>query len=138
VLSNGWDSPPHSSIEPCASKRKRHGENRRTTKARFAHSSEAEFARLLDYYRVRFAYEPRCFAIDWDESGDPSAWFTPDFYLSDYDLYVELTTMKTSLATKKNRKLRRLQERYPFVNIKLFGRRDIARLFARFGTDPRT
>jgi hypothetical protein len=100
---------------------------------RFAHSSEAEFARLLGYYRVRFAYEPRCFAIGWDESGDPIAWFTPDFYLND-----ELTTMKPSLATKKNRKLRRLQERYPFVNIKLFGRRDVARLFARVGTDPRT
>lgn len=69
--------------------------------------------------------------------GDPSAWFTPDFYLTDYDLYVELPTMKTSLATKKNRKLRRLRERYPFVNINLFGRRDVARLFARSGADPR-
>ena len=118
--------------------RKRLLRSRRTTRAAYAHASEAEFARLLTYYRIRFLYEPRRFAIAWDAEGGPTEWFTPDFYLFDYDLYVELTTMKPSLATKKNRKVRRLQERYPFVTIKLFGRRDVARLFARCGTEPPT
>jgi len=111
-------------------------QSRRTTRAAYAHTSEAEFARLLAYYRIRFHDEPRRFAIAWDAEGQPTEGFTPDFYLFDYDLYVELTTMKPSLATKKNRKVRRFQERYLSVTIKLFGRRDVARLFARFGTGP--
>ena len=40
--------------------------------------------------------------------------FTPDFYLIDLDVYVELTTLKQRLATKKNRKLRHLRGIYPY------------------------
>ena len=54
--------------------------------------------------------------------------FAPDFYLPEQDLYLEITVMKQSLVTRKNRKLRKLRERYPDVNIKLFYKRDIERL----------
>jgi hypoxanthine phosphoribosyltransferase len=43
--------------------------------------------------------------------------------------------MKQRLVTRKNRKLRRLRERYPDVNVKLFYKRDIERLAQRYRLD---
>ncbi|PKQ17282.1 MAG: hypothetical protein CVT67_00265 [Actinobacteria bacterium HGW-Actinobacteria-7] len=99
----------------------------------FAHSSERVAAEILDYYRVRWLYEPRSFPLEWDGSGRPIAYFTPDFYLPDFDLYIELTTMSQKLVTKKNRKVKRLKEVYPEVNIKIFYQKDFRALLARFG-----
>ena len=101
----------------------------------FAHPSESEFAQILDFYGLRWEYEPRSFALKWD--GDKVAeMLTPDFYLRDLDLYVELTTMKQSLVTEKNRKIRHMRELYPDVNVKLLYRRDFHRLLAKFGFGP--
>jgi hypothetical protein len=99
----------------------------------FAHASEAELARILDFYQVRWAYEPDVFPIGWSMSGDVVESFSPDFYLPDLDLYVELTTLKQKLVRKKNRKLRRLRELYPDVRIKLFYARDFRMLLLKFG-----
>lgn len=102
---------------------------------RFAHPSEEEFARILDFYRIDWKYEPRSFPLVWH--GDTaSEMFTPDFYLPDLDLYVELTTMKQSLVTAKNRKLRLLKELYPETNIKLLYKKDYHRLLAKYGYGP--
>ena len=101
----------------------------------FAHPSEREFAQILDFYGVRWLYEPRSFPLRWD--GDKVAqMLTPDFYLSDLDLYVELTTLKQSLVTEKNRKIRRLRELYPEINVKLLYRQDCHRLLAKYGFGP--
>lgn len=97
---------------------------------RFAHHSEAEFARLLDFYEVDWLYEPCAFPIARDESGNVVEWFAPDFYLPDYDLYVEVTVQSPRLQTRKNRKLRLLREAFPDVAIKLFTRRDVERIFS--------
>ena len=99
----------------------------------FAHASEAELARILDYYQVRWEYEPDTFPIGWSMAGDVVEIFAPDFYLPDMDLYVELTTLKQKLVRKKNRKLRRLRELYPDVRIKLFYARDFRMLLLKFG-----
>jgi hypothetical protein len=99
----------------------------------FAHPSEAEFARMLDFYQICWQYEPTTFPLQWDAQGRILESFTPDFYLPDQDLYVELTTQKQGLVTKKNRKVRLLQQRYPEVNIKLFYRRDVERLRQKYG-----
>ncbi len=99
----------------------------------FAHASEAELARILDFYEVRWAYEPDTFPIGWNLDGDVIESFSPDFYLPDLDLYVELTTLKQKLVRKKNRKLRRLRELYPDVRIKLFYARDFRALLLKFG-----
>src|SRR5512146_2461176 len=82
----------------------------------FAHPAEQEFATFLDFYRIRWQYEPLSFPLRW-ESDRVSEMFTPDFYLPEQDLYVELTTRKQSLVTRKNRKMRRLRELYPDVNV---------------------
>jgi hypothetical protein len=102
----------------------------------FAHPSEAEFARILDFYMVPWQYEPRSFVLRSDENGRVVERFAPDFYLPDWDLYIELTTLRQSLVTKKNRKLRRLRELYPEINIKLLYRRDFHNLMRKFGMKP--
>lgn len=102
-------------------------------KANFAHYSEREFARILDFYQIEWQYEPRTFDLQWDEKGNPIESFSPDFYLPELDLYIELTTLRQSLVTKKNRKLRRLRELYPDINIKLFYNRDFKSLMAKYG-----
>jgi hypothetical protein len=101
----------------------------------FHHESEAEFARLLNYYGIEWQYEPHPFALQWRD-GRPTEMFTPDFYLTEYDLYIELTTMRQSLVRRKNRKLRLLRALYPEINIKLIYRRDYQRLLERFGIKP--
>ena len=105
------------------------------TEVKFAHPSEEEFAHILDFYGVRWSYEPRSFPLRWD--GDRVVeMFTPDFYLADLDLYIELTTLRQRLVTEKNRKLRQLRELFPDINIKLLYKRDYRRLLARFGYGP--
>jgi bifunctional protein TilS/HprT len=100
--------------------------------SRFGHPSEQEFAKLLDFYRIEWLYEPRSFPLAW-QGGKVAEMFTPDFYLPELDLYIELTTLKQSLITEKNRKLRRLRELYPDVNIKLLNKSDYLRLLAKYG-----
>ena len=99
----------------------------------FAHASEAELARILDYYKVDWEYEPHTFPIRWNVEGMVVESFAPDFYLSELDLYLELTTLKQSLVRKKNRKLRHLRELYPMIRIKLFYARDFKALMLKYG-----
>lgn len=101
----------------------------------FAHPIEEEFARILDYYGLKWEYEPRTFPLAWDEAGNVTEAFSPDFYIPDQDLYVELTTVRPKLITKKNRKIRRLKELYPEINIKLFKRSDLRAMMIKFGMD---
>jgi hypoxanthine phosphoribosyltransferase len=104
-----------------------------TESPRFAHASEAELARILDYYKVDWQYEPRTFPIRWNGEGMVVESFAPDFYLPELDLYVELTTLRQSLVRKKNRKLRHLRELYPMIRIKLFYARDFKALMLKYG-----
>ncbi len=102
---------------------------------RFANQAELECARILDYYGIPWEYEPKSFVLGRDEEGRVSEAFTPDFYLPDQDLFLEITVMKQSLVTRKNRKLRKLRELYPEVRVKLFYRRDVQRLAERYRLD---
>lgn len=103
----------------------------------FAHPSEEEFAKVLDFYQIRWEYEPRTFPLAWDEAGNATEAFSPDFYLVDFDLYIELTTLKQSLVTEKNRKIRRFRELYPEVTLKVFYGRDYRNLLAKYGLAKR-
>jgi hypoxanthine phosphoribosyltransferase len=102
---------------------------------RFANDVELECAKLFDFYRVPWQYEPTTFVLARAEDGTISEAFSPDFYLPEQDLYIEVTVMKQSLVTRKNRKLRKLRELYPDIKIKLFYKRDIARLVERYRLD---
>jgi hypothetical protein len=100
---------------------------------RFAHESEAELARILDYYGVAWRYEPDVFPISWNADGAVIESFAPDFYLSEIDLYIELTTLKQSLVRRKNRKLRHMRQLYPEIRVKLFYARDFRALMVKYG-----
>ena len=99
----------------------------------FAHASEAELARILDFYEVAWEYEPHTFPILYDRQGAVLESFSPDFYLPELDLYVEITTLKQRLVRKKNRKLRRLRDLYPGLRIKLLYARDFRALLLKYG-----
>jgi hypoxanthine phosphoribosyltransferase len=98
----------------------------------FAHPAEKDLARILSFYRIRWVYEPTTFHLEFREDGRPAEQITPDFYLPDHDLYIELTTMRQRLVTRKNRKIRRLRETFPSVHIKLLYRRDYDRLIGSY------
>ncbi len=97
------------------------------------HPAEVVFARILDFYGIAWQYEPRTFPLEWDEQKRVTLAFTPDFYLPDQDLYIELTTLRPRLSTLKNRKMRRMAELYPDVHIKLLKRREMRDLMIKFG-----
>ena len=101
----------------------------------FAHPAEEAFAKILNFYGIDWEYEPRTFALEWDAQENIIEAFTPDFYLPEQDLYIELTTLRPKLSTHKNRKLRRLKKLYPQVNIKLFKRREMRDLMIKFGLE---
>ena len=103
---------------------------------RFAHNSERQFAKLLDFYGIAWEYEPRTFTLEVDRDGNPAQAFTPDFYLPAYDLYIEITTLNQRLVTKKNRKARRLVELYPDVQIRVLYQRDYLHLLVKYGLEP--
>ena len=99
----------------------------------FVHPIEAAFARILDFYGIEWDYEPKTFPLEWDEQGNVLTAFTPDFYLPQQNLYVELTTLRPKLTLKKNRKMKLIQELYPDINIKIYKRRELRNLMLKFG-----
>lgn len=99
----------------------------------FAHPSERVAAQILDYYRIAWEYEPSTFPLEWDKQGNVLTSFSPDFFLPEFDMYIELTTMSQKLVTKKNRKVRRLKELYPDVSIKILYQRDFRKLLFKYG-----
>jgi hypothetical protein len=106
---------------------------RGTKEPSFATRTELEAAKLFDYHRIAWEYEPRTFILEQDEQGKIIEAFTPDFYLPDLELFVEVTEMKQSLVTAKNRKVRRMREKYPDVRIKLLYRKDFVRMAHKYG-----
>lgn len=113
----------------------KHSSRGDSSQPRFVHPAEAEFARLLDYYGIPWEYEPQTFPLEWDERGNVILAFAPDFYLPQENTYVELTTLRPSLSTDKNRKMRLMEQRYPDVNIKLYKRAAVRRLLKKYGLD---
>jgi cytidylate kinase len=101
----------------------------------FMHQSEMEFANILDFYNIPWQYEPRTFPLQWDSEGNVTLAFTPDFYLPEQNIYVELTTQRQKLVWKKNKKLRRLKELYPEINAKIVYGKDYSSLLKKFGMD---
>ncbi|HDP69890.1 MAG TPA: hypothetical protein ENN38_03655 [Actinobacteria bacterium] len=111
-------------------------ENQKFQKAdevNFAHPSERICARILDFYHIRWLYEPTTFPIEWDKKENIVKSFAPDFYLPDFDLYIELTTLNQRLVTKKNKKVRRLREIYPDIKIKVLYQKDFKNLLIKYG-----
>lgn len=101
----------------------------------FAHNSERQFAKLLDFYQIDWLYEPTTFDIDWDRDGNVTQRFAPDFYLPQFDVYIEITTLNQKLVTKKNRKVKRLTALYPDVQCKILYQKDYINLLVKYGLE---
>ena len=101
----------------------------------FAHNAERQLAKLLDFYGVRWEYEPQTFVLEWDERGNATRGFTPDFYLPAYDLFIEITTLSQTLVTKKNAKVRRLRELHPEIQVRILYQRDYVGLLEKYGLE---
>jgi len=98
----------------------------------FKNPAEIEFAKILDMYQIEWKYEPKTFPIEWDAEGNVKLAFSPDFYLPQFDTYIELTTMNQRYVTTKNRKAKKLRELYPGTNIKIVYKKDFQSLIERF------
>ena len=96
----------------------------------FAHESEREVAALLDEAGIPWMYEPHTFVLE-EEDGTIVEGFTPDFYLPEADVYLECTTAKQRLTTRKNGKIRKLRARGEVVTVHY--RRDLERLLRLYG-----
>ena len=107
--------------------------NPRNGPIKFSHPAEKAFAQILDFYQIEWQYEPTTFPLRWDDEGRVITAFSPDFYLIEEDLYIELTTMKQRLVTAKNHKLRLLRQLYPGVKCKLMYRKDIENMGIKYG-----
>lgn len=102
----------------------------------FAHNAERQLARLFDFYAVTWVYEPHTFVLDRGHDGQASWAFTPDFWLPEHDRYLEVTTLDQRLVTKKNRKVRRLRELHPGLDVALIYQRDYRQLLVKYGLEP--
>lgn len=97
----------------------------------FAHPVERELATVFDELGIVWEYEPHEFVLERDDDGGVREAFRPDFYLPELDVYVECTTMRQPLTTRKNRKIRLLREQGIIIGI--LYRRDFERLRERHG-----
>ena len=101
----------------------------------FAHDSERQFAELLDFYGIEWRYEPDTFVLSRNEIGEVTEAFSPDFYLPQFDRYVEITTARQKYITRKNGKVRRLRECFPDIDIVVLCQRDYRNLLSKYGLD---
>jgi cytidylate kinase len=98
----------------------------------FKNPSEADFAKILDMYQIDWKYEPKTFPVEWDAEGNVTLAFSPDFYLTKFNTYLELTTMSQKYVTQKNKKMKKMRELYPGTNVKIIYKKDFYSLIDRF------
>lgn len=122
-----------SNPQPQTGERNEHSSVNKAKEANFKHPAEEEFARILDMYGIEWEYEPRTFPVQWDAEGNVTMAFSPDFYLTKFDTYIEITTMDQKYVTTKNKKVKRLRELYPGININIVYKKDFHTLLKRFG-----
>ena len=74
----------------------------------FRSSWEANYARFLNFMKVKWEYEPKTFIFENIKRGSVS--YTPDFYLPDEDKWVEI---KGWMDAKSKTKLKRFEKYFP-------------------------
>jgi len=107
-----------------------------TPEPRFAHPAESDIAAWLNHNHVPWQYEPTSFPLSVDGNGHLLRSFTPDFYLPDDHTYIEMTTMRQALVTRKNQKFRQMREQYPETSVRLLYRKDVELIQAWYLKPP--
>lgn len=83
---------------------------------------EANIARLFNYLSIRWIYQPKTFDLS-------SQNYTPDFYLPDFDVYIEVKNFLWKYSKIRDRKFRKL---YPNINLILLLKKDYLKLEKRY------
>jgi len=97
----------------------------------YAHPYEEQFAEILDTFDIKYEYEPKTFIIRANGNGAIKQGFTPDFYLPEIDMWVEITSMSGNSCNRKNRKINAIKELHG-VDAVLLKKPKINKLFWRF------
>ena len=103
--------------------------------SRFAHPAEETCARLFERYGLTWRHEPVCFILSRHVDGTIEEAFTPDFFLPELDLFIEITAMDRRYASRKRRKVRRLRALVPALAIVLLEADDLERLLSLHGIE---
>ena len=89
----------------------------------------------MTLYGLEWSYEPVEFPLEWNELGQPTKGFRPDFYVASQQLFIELTVLEQRLVTRKNKKIRLFRELYPEVALLVVYQRDFTELLERHDLD---
>ena len=83
---------------------------------------EANFARILNLLKVKWKFQPKTFELKTQK-------YTPDFYLSGEDTYVEIKNFLSEYSRKRDSEFREL---YPDIKLKLILKVDYLELQEKF------
>ena len=83
---------------------------------------EANFARLLNYLKIKWKYEPKTFDLGLQK-------YTPDFYLPDSNEYIEVKNFLWKYSKERDKKFRKL---YPDIKLKLLLSNDYLKLQIKY------
>jgi len=83
---------------------------------------EANIARLFNYLGIKWIHQPRTFDLG-------SQNYTPDFYLPDYNVYIEVKNFLWKYSRIRDRKFRKL---YPDINLILLLKKDYLKLEKKY------
>lgn len=83
---------------------------------------EANFARILNLLKIKWVFQPESFDLKFQK-------YTPDFYLPEYDLYVEIKNFLSNYSAKRDKAFRKL---YPDKNLSLILRPEYTKLQSGF------
>ena len=85
---------------------------------------EANFARLQNYLGIKWIYEPKTFDLGTQN-------YTPDFYLPEKNLYIEVKNFLWKYSKVRDEKFRKL---YPNIKLKMILKPDYLKLQNKYAT----
>jgi hypothetical protein len=88
---------------------------------------EANVARILKHFSIEYSFEQKSFLLNKPEGGQTR--YTPDFYLPQYDTYIEV---KGRWYSDGKSKFQLCKEQYPNIKIKLVDGKKYKRLEKRY------
>lgn len=88
----------------------------------FRSSWEANFAKWCDGSGIKWKYEPKAFEL---YLNNKNTTYTPDFYLSEFDCYVEI---KGYWQFNAKDKVTLFRKKYPEINYKLYFKKELQEL----------
>ncbi len=95
------------------------------SKTAYFHSRwEANIARLYNYKKIKWEYEPKTFDIG-------GQMYTPDFYIPDSDTYVEIKNFWGQYSKKRDTKFR---EAYPDIKLQVILKKEYLELQEKYAT----